>query len=187
MKKVAWIGRISPVKAPGLFVRLAERMKDDAVEFVMIGDGPMRDLVERMNNHANNVHFRGWITESDVVDTLTSGDIDLVVQTCFIETFGITNLQAMMAGVPLLTVGTAGVLDYIPQHSCVPGVEVLESFDPDVIARTVRRLLFDDTMEDCRGSSSTSSSSSAADLSSFWNEDRVGREYVRLYEWLMRG
>ena len=66
------------------------------------------------------------------------------------------------------------------------GVEVLESFDPDVIARTVRRLLFDDTKEDCRGSSSTSSSS-AADLSSFWNEDRVGREYVRLYEWLMRG
>ncbi len=84
------------------------------------------------------------------------------------------------AGVPLLTVGTAGVLDYIPQDSCVPGVEVLEAFDPDVIARTVRRMLFD-SMMDCGGSSNS------ADLSSFWNEERVGREYVRLYEWLMRG
>jgi glycosyltransferase involved in cell wall biosynthesis len=182
---IAWIARIAPIKTPGLFVRFAERMiyhhHDVEFEFVMIGDGPIRNIVEGMVKDSN-VSFRGWISKDDVVKTLTSGGIDLVVHTAFEETFGMSNLQVMMSGVPLVTVGTAGVLEYIPEGSCVPGVTVLDSFEPDAIVRTVENVLLlgaNDCIDDGVGDK-------GGDLSSFWSEGRVGREYVRLYEWLMR-
>ena len=88
------------------------------VHVTMIGDGSLlpelkKMSFEEMNFSANeDIKFAGWIKREDMSKTLDN--LDLVVQTSLrdSETFGISNIEAMARGIPIINFGYGGALEY---------------------------------------------------------------------------
>ena len=78
---------------------------------VVIGDGPLR--AELSSRAAPNVRFLGRVSREAVIDHVSRAQ-SLILPG--IEDFGITPLEAMALGTPVVTAGEGGVLD-----SVVPG------------------------------------------------------------------
>ena len=128
---VAYIGRLDRIKTPSLFVRiiafiLTHQYKYDSprgapprYEFWMIGSGPLRSILEEMVSEMvpaefqSSVRFVGPVPRSKVIQMLQS-DIDIVLHTTMTnETFGLSNVEAMASGVPVISTCVGGVGDYL--------------------------------------------------------------------------
>eukprot|EP00940_MAST-03C_sp_MAST-3C-sp2_P002195 g2195.t1 len=139
---IAWIGRLAPIKGPGLFVRVASHLvhgeNGARYRFRIIGDGPlMKDVRDLAKRHGVEDRFvyDGWVNESTVLPILRR-EVDIVVHTHFEESFCITNVQAMIAGRPVVSFATAGVAEYL-RTSDVHGIVVSGSPTPKVMAMHV--------------------------------------------------
>ena len=85
--RVGWVGRLAPQKSPGLFVRAVAALAargDPLDAAVVVGDGPLREPLERLarrlglvvtgghyvkmdpNNGTGAVHFAGWLPPEKV-------------------------------------------------------------------------------------------------------------------------
>ncbi|MGG7508904.1 glycosyltransferase [Plantibacter sp. YIM 135249] len=94
---VVMTGRIGPQKLPRLYADAAELSSSDA-EFVWIGDG---DTEDRAYLESRGVRVTGWLTPSDVVDTVSSAE--LYLHTGAWEAAPISIVEAATAGTPVLT------------------------------------------------------------------------------------
>lgn len=65
-------------------------------------------------------------------------DSDLYVHTSFTETFGITSLEAMKLGVPVLSTQNGGINEYIKQN--INGI-IVNSFEPDIFGKVLQDTL----------------------------------------------
>lgn len=119
---VGFIGRLEPEKSPGLFLYAAGVLNRKLTSlglgrarFFVVGDGPLRKVLELAAEKigiGNDIEFLGWIDHKDMPKVLDK--IDIVVQTSLrdSETFGISNIEAMGQGVPLISFGVGGSLEY---------------------------------------------------------------------------
>lgn len=93
--RICFAGRDSKQKDPHTFVELALRFP--AHEFVWIGDLG----VERFERDSlGNLRATGWITESEVIDQISSSDIYLTA--ALWEGMSISMLYAVSAGLPIV-------------------------------------------------------------------------------------
>lgn len=93
--RICFAGRDSKQKDPDTFVELARRLP--AHEFVWIGDLG----IERFERGSlGNLRATGWITESEVIEEITSSDIYLTA--ALWEGMSIALLYAVSAGLPIL-------------------------------------------------------------------------------------
>ena len=133
-------GRFIPEKNPGLVVEAVDRLVDDDSEFrcVMVGDGPERDRVADLVSErglGSNVELPGFLDEYEGVLGLMKA-ADTFVLPSRREGFGITVLEALACGTPVVT------LDH-PQNAAAELVTDGETgrvteFDPASIAAAVR-------------------------------------------------
>jgi glycosyltransferase involved in cell wall biosynthesis len=114
---VGFVGRLSPEKGPDLFVRMAEhvhRRRPD-VHFVLVGEGPLEaelaGMVQAMRLH-ERVHLAGAMTAADAYPAL-----DLLAQTSHSEGMPLVLLEAMACGLPVVAIGTGGVLEVVEAGS----------------------------------------------------------------------
>lgn len=103
--RVGFIGRMTAEKG---LLRLINACHDSRlrsiVQLVVAGDGQERDLAETTARKLDiHVDFRGWVNKADFY----SG-IDLLVVPSLSETFGIVIVEAMAAGVPVVSTPTQG-------------------------------------------------------------------------------
>ena len=87
-----------------------------SVRFLVIGTGPLEqrlhDLAKRLGLRGRIV-FTGALNHADVL-CLLSTTVDLVLHTTLTnETFGLSNVEAMRAGVPVISYGVGGQADYL--------------------------------------------------------------------------
>ena len=162
---VAFIGRLSQTKNPSVFLRVAQHVIRElkaspkllhasyaarmmgrnrpVVQFVLVGDGVLSDVLKKMTvdmGLQDVVSFVGAVNHHDLLQSLSNGDYDMVVHpTLTNETFGLSNIEAMAAGVPLLTFGVGGVADYA-RNSSKHCLVVLEP-TPKAMAKEVLRVL----------------------------------------------
>lgn len=78
---------------------------------VVIGGGPL--LESFRERQSPNVSFRGHVPRAELIDSLTRAR-SLILPG--IEDFGITPLEAMAAGTPVVAFGAGGVLDSVVQN-----------------------------------------------------------------------
>jgi glycosyltransferase involved in cell wall biosynthesis len=150
---VGTIARLLPQKAPERFVALAadvhRRHRD--TRFVLIGDGPQRDDVDRRIALAGLAQHLHVIPElPDAAATL--GQLDVFVLASRFEGGPYAPLEAMRAGTPVVLTDVVGNRDVVEAGRS--GFLVAEH-DPAALADTVLELLLDPDLRHAVGRSGT--------------------------------
>lgn len=139
---VLFLGRITFQKGPDYFVRAArkvvERLQGQRVRFVMVGAG---DMYARMIELAADLgigkyfHYTGFLNREQVQRIYSMSD--LYVMPSVSEPFGISPLEAMVHGVPVIVSKQSGVSEII--SNCIK----VDFWDVDAIAESIVRVLED--------------------------------------------
>lgn len=70
---VVFIGRLTPQKGVPRLIEIAYALRE--VEFNVIGDGPLRDMVIKAARRSGNIIFHGFVSEEDKVRILSEASI----------------------------------------------------------------------------------------------------------------
>jgi glycosyltransferase involved in cell wall biosynthesis len=96
-----YVGRLAPEKG---LRRLYPLARTPGVRLVMVGDGPMREELER-DLAPHGVRFTGWLRGDDLADAYASADVFTFPSTT--ETLGFVLIEAMASGLPVLAARSA--------------------------------------------------------------------------------
>ncbi|MFH1916417.1 MAG: glycosyltransferase family 4 protein, partial [Nanoarchaeota archaeon] len=116
LKTVLFLGRITLQKGPEYFIEAARKVidKDPNVRFIIAGSGDMEHRMVELAaglGIAKNVLFSGFLTGEDIDRAYRMAD--LYVLPSVSEPFGITPLEAMRNGTPVIISNTSGVSEVI--------------------------------------------------------------------------
>ncbi|MBI4127462.1 MAG: glycosyltransferase family 4 protein [Parcubacteria group bacterium] len=116
-KIVLFVGRLTLQKGPDYFLRAAKRVLtyDRSILFLMAGAGDMeRQIMEEAAylGIADRVLFLGFLRDEELGEVYRSAD--LFVMPSVSEPFGITPLEALSYGTPVLISKQAGVGEVLP-------------------------------------------------------------------------
>ena len=149
---VGWIGRLTAIKAPLLYLESASRLltRLPATRFVMVGDGEMRGACEAQIRRAgvnDKICLPGW--KQDLASVYA--DLDLLVLTSINEGTPLTLLEAMASARPFIAPDVGGVRDLMAGSTRAldgrrwqlfdNGILVPRSREPGQIADAVEYLL----------------------------------------------
>ena len=138
------IGNTSAIAAHkdyGLFVKAASELinENKGVHFVIVGDGPERERIERQVealNISDHVTFAGFIPNA----SLLIKQFDLFLMTSSTEGLGTSLIDAMASNVPIVVSGVGGIPELIKQG--VNGV-VIDDRNPEKYANAILELIGD--------------------------------------------
>lgn len=110
------VGRLEKVKGHSYLINAFEEIKKKIpnAHLVIIGDGSERNNLEKQANDLgikNSVTFVGEILNNDLPDYYKEADV--FVMPSFYEGFGITAIEAMACGVPVVASRVGGLLEII--------------------------------------------------------------------------
>lgn len=115
-KVVLFLGRMTMQKGPDYFLQMAKKVIDHMkrVKFVMAGDGDMMDQIIRMSINLGiekHVLFSGFLKGDEIARAYS--EADLYVMPSVSEPFGITPLEAIRHGTPVLISKQSGISEVI--------------------------------------------------------------------------
>jgi glycosyltransferase involved in cell wall biosynthesis len=136
---VGSVGRIVPIKNHGLFLAMAQRVRRavPAAHFVIVGDGEARATTEAQVDALglrDAVTFTGFLTDLPGVYS----DLDLLVISSDNEGTPTSVIQALAAGVPVVSTAVGGVPDLLAQGAYGA---LVPPDDPDALAAAVRQAI----------------------------------------------
>jgi glycosyltransferase involved in cell wall biosynthesis len=113
---VIYVGRLSPEKNISFLLRAfyGVAMTYKNVHLLLVGEGPERDNLEaqvRQLEIGNKVHFTGLVEYHNIPTYLAASDI--FVTPSYAETFGLSTVEGMAAGLPALGIDAPGSGDII--------------------------------------------------------------------------
>jgi glycosyltransferase involved in cell wall biosynthesis len=111
-----YVGRLSPEKNLSFLLRAfyGVAMTYEHVRLLVVGDGPERENLEAQVKHMNigtKVFFSGMVDYTEIPAYLASSDIFVTPSSA--ETFGLSTVEAMAAGLPTLGIDAPGTGDII--------------------------------------------------------------------------
>ncbi len=98
------VGRLHPSKGMDVLISAFRAVAPTDAALVIVGEGPQRAALERLVGGDRRIHFTGY--RSDVPRLLH--DLDLFVSPSREESFGLAILEAMFAGLPIISSATEG-------------------------------------------------------------------------------
>jgi glycogen(starch) synthase len=137
-KIVTFLGRVTYQKGPEYFVEAAHKTLDwyPDTHFVMAGSG---DALPRIINKvaergmSSNFHFTGFLKKNEITRLLACTRV--YVMPSVSEPFGITPLEAIQAGVPVIISKQSGVSEVVPDALKV------DFWDTDAMSQSICSLL----------------------------------------------
>lgn len=105
---IGWLGRFSTEKRPDWFLRLAQEI-GEPTHFVMAGTGPLLDECKQKARAIKNLELRGFVEDAQEFYS----EIDLLVISSEIEGISVTAMEALRAGVPVVSTDVGGMSDLI--------------------------------------------------------------------------
>lgn len=116
-KVVLFLGRLTMQKGPEFFIEAAARVLErlDNVRFIIAGWGDLGPhVVERVAalGLGSKVHFSGFLRSAEVERAYRMADVYVLPSVS--EPFGLTVLEAIQCGVPVILSKTSGVGEVVP-------------------------------------------------------------------------
>ncbi len=108
IKRVLFAGRLAAEKNIGAFLDAAHDLPD--MEFIIAGDGPMRDEVRKRVDKLPNTQLLGWIPRTQMQAMLDS--IDVLILPSYVESFGTIAMEAMARERLVLVSHGCGILEW---------------------------------------------------------------------------
>ncbi len=135
---VLFAGRLTLQKGPDHFLNAAAKVaaKDPDVLFVMAGSGDMEAQLLRQAaglGIGNRVLFPGFLRDHDLHEAYASADV--YVMPSVSEPFGISALEAMRLGTPVIISKQSGVAEAVPE-----AIQV-DFWDADALAQAIEQVL----------------------------------------------
>ncbi|MEM8673195.1 MAG: glycosyltransferase [Cyanobacteria bacterium P01_G01_bin.67] len=114
-KVLLFLGRLSPEKRIELLIQAFKRLLDKHQKLCLLiaGDGPVEfvNQLKHITKTIPNIHFTGFVHKEAKANLLASCDV--YCSPAPYETFGLSVVEAMASGVPVVTVNSGGVSDYL--------------------------------------------------------------------------
>ena len=101
---VGAVGRLHPSKGVDVLISAFKAIAPRDAALVIVGEGPQRAALTRLADGDTRIHFLGY--RSDVPRLLQA--LDLFVSPSREESFGLAILEAMRAGLPIISSATEG-------------------------------------------------------------------------------
>jgi glycosyltransferase involved in cell wall biosynthesis len=142
-----FVGRVVEEKGVADLIRAVSLLAADLpdVSAVIVGEGPDRPAMEHLAQGlgvAERVAFTGWIETGEVTGYLAAADIFVgpsrTASDGWVEAQGLTFLEAMLAGIPVIATRTGGIIDAVRHEET--GLLVSEA-SPEEIGAAVKRLV----------------------------------------------
>jgi alpha-1,6-mannosyltransferase len=131
-----FVGRIAREKELDLLLAAWPEVERRAgARLVLIGDGPSRKRLQRLPGSERFFWLPFERDRARLADLLAA--VDLYVAPCSLETFGLSALEALACGTPILTADRGGVAENVSRSGA--GAH-FQSGDPGALADTARRL-----------------------------------------------
>lgn len=108
LQRICFAGRLAPEKNIDRIIDAAAKLPE--IEFLIVGDGPLRKELEVLAHGLKNVTFCGWQSREALIDLIDQ--CALLLLPSKIETFGSVALEAMARGRPALVSSNAGIQDW---------------------------------------------------------------------------
>ncbi len=113
---ISTIGRLTEQKAPQIFIEVAAKIAEACPDarFLIVGDGPMRvelESLSKIKKLDERLNFMGAVEREKIPDILAA--FDLFILTSLWEGFPFVVIEAMAAGVPVVSTATIGPIDQI--------------------------------------------------------------------------
>ncbi len=144
-----FVGRVVEEKGVADLIRAVALLAPDLpdVSAVIVGEGPDRPAIEQLARElgvAGRVAFTGWVEPSDVPAYLAAAEIFVGpsrrASDGWMEAQGLTFLEAMLAGIPVIATRIGGIIDSV--HHEETGLLVRDAA-PEEIAAAVKRIAGD--------------------------------------------
>lgn len=138
---IATVGRLAARKRPRQLLRILRSARAQLpahvrLEAVIVGDGPLRPVLER---YLDRHRMSDWVSLAGARDhagiRAVYEDADVYVAPAHLESFGIAALEARSAGLPVIAHARSGVSDFV-RH----GLEGLLVHDDRQLARRIVEL-----------------------------------------------
>ncbi len=107
-EEFAFIGRLVPEKAPDTFL---EATKLAGIPAVVIGGGPMEEALRKAHPEAR---FTGWLSDQPLKDEMKRIRA-LVIPSRWRETFGLSVVDAIHRGIPVISTTNVGASDVVKE------------------------------------------------------------------------
>lgn len=136
------IGRLIPRK--GFTTLLDAWTMIPAAHLIIVGDGPLSETLQqkaRDRHISERIHFTGFVSEEHKHQLLRNSD--MYVSAALHEGFGIVFLEAMGAGLPIVTTANGGQADFLDSGK---NAIFAQENNPKAIASAVNELLANKTL-----------------------------------------
>ena len=175
---VGMVGRISPQKAPDIFIKMAKQVKDEVpnAHFIIVGNGDQEDEIRKYakdNGFSDSLHITGWV--DDPMSYVELFDVACLLSRW--EGFGLVLPEYMMAGKPIV----ATRVDAIPNIICNNENGLLvDADDPISASKAVLRIYSDERFK------STLIKAGRETVNKKYDIRRVSEESAKMFEELTR-
>ena len=107
-----YVGRLSPEK--GLLVAL-DSASSFGFELIIIGDGPMRDVVQSYTDKHNNISWLGFRDKAAIIEKMRTCRALIIPSVCY-EGFPLSALEAFSTGTPVIASGLGSLKEIVQDH-----------------------------------------------------------------------
>jgi len=115
VKVILFVHRLSERKGAQYLPEILEKLKDEPIVLVVVGDGPLRKDIEKRimeKGLGERVRFLGWVPQEAITDYFGVADVFLMPSDE--EGFPHVLLESMAQGVPFVVTDVGGVRDIVP-------------------------------------------------------------------------
>ncbi|MFV0524232.1 MAG: glycosyltransferase [Acidimicrobiales bacterium] len=136
---IGFLGRIVAEKGLDVLLRAVQRIDDPDLRVLIAGDHDNvagGSIIERLRPLADDrVTFLGFVSDDELPDLFASLDVFVLPSVNRLEAFGITQVEAMLAGVPVVVSDLPGV--GVPIRTVGSG-RLVPPGDDDALAAAIR-------------------------------------------------
>ncbi|MBU1967066.1 glycosyltransferase family 4 protein, partial [Patescibacteria group bacterium] len=107
-KLITFVGRLTVEKEVDVLLKAFAKLKQKNLQLIIIGTGPEKIIYQNLAKKLkinDRVTFTGFVSETNKTAILAVSEVFVFPSAWEMEGFGITTIEAMMAGIPIITTG----------------------------------------------------------------------------------